>query len=511
VTDLETRVRAHLQARLAAVEVAPGSPDVVRSAPGRRWLVPTAAAASLALVAAAGLGAWLVQDDGGTGGAGDAMVVGEQPETTTAAPTTAATEAPVVATTGVPDGDTSPAGETSTPPVVVGVEDPLSRQVPVGHGDGFVAVGNWSDGTVRLRTSSDGTTWAETPVDLGGGTVQRLTSDGETLLAAGYLSDGAPWVGVSRDGGATWRGRPLPTPDDVWPLNVHAVGTVGGRGMLVIGSRPHSPGGPASTFAWWSSDGEVWELEVEPLGPAVNVDDVVVGPHGLVAVTSTVASPPVLQFSADGDQWEPITLPVELAGGIPAVGAGPGGYVVVAQGGVVLHSSDGRAWTLVGDLHDEQRSMAYGFDVVGGGAGFVVAFVENVQNDEPIVIERDGRRLTADPGNDLTTIVDVATGDELLRYEGDVSTPPTEVLRTEGDHLTYFDPATGEAVFSFTLAEMTAAMNARPGGGSTPVGHVFTSLDGTGWQEVSLPDGTQAAQLAVSATAILATPADPGW
>jgi hypothetical protein len=561
VNDLEDRVRAHLHARLAAVDVAPGSPDAVRPARPRRWLVPTAAAATVALVAAAGVGAWSARDAGDDAGdAGDAVVVADDPETPTTVGVTV--DDPVPTTTAPPPTPAEPGIEIAPSGPVWSPAD--SQPVIAGHGDGFVAIVQ-SGGATTLRTSADGSTWNETAVDVGGAAVRDLTSNGDALLATGSLDD-EPWAATSADDGRTWSAVELALPDLAQPEWTRRWADVSGAapvpgGFVVVGGMSDTVDLPALALAQTGVDmttfdgyGEGWgdtTVEIDPGGDdaPITVDLTVVdaavrGPYGRttalvwqvdgdgiasapsvdpfgagrvprvaasgsagVAVLTTTAGgqgPTALSSSSDGVTWTDVRLPTEAT--YADLSAGSTGYLL-ADGSGVWRSDDLLAWESVEQgLPDVGASWSV---AAGGPAGFVAVAWPMVPAEEPqgpIVVESGGRRLTVDEDAGLTTVVDIATGEELLRWEGDVSAPPPGVLTADDDGVRYADPDTGEIVFEVALDEMMRAMSARAGSAHRGEPFVRWSVDGTTWQEVAVPGGTVSILAAVSDDRALVMP-----
>jgi hypothetical protein len=560
VNDLEDRVRAHLHARLAAVDVAPGSPDAVRPARPRRWIVPTAAAASVALVVAGAVGAWSTRGDDDDGDdPGDAVVVTDDPETSTTVGVTVDT--PVPTTVPAP----------SHPGIAIAPSSPVwspadAMPVIIGHGDGFVAIVQ-TGGATTLRSSDDGTTWYETAVDIGGAVVRRLVSDGDVLLATGSLDD-EPWAATSADDGRTWSRVALGLPDLTQPewtqrwTDVSGAARVAG-GFVLVGAITDradlaalmlaqtgidmatfdgygeswsgttaeiDPGGDAepitldvsgldpsvrdpygrlTTVVWRvDGDGTASEPSVDPFGAGRGAQVVVSGPLGAAVLSSTDQGrgPSWMEASSDGVTWTEVPLPEGLTN--QRLSAGSTGYVLTDQDGRAMWRSDDLGtWTAVEPGLPDVGAM---WSIAASGpAGFVAVARPSVPAEEPegpIVVDSDGRRLTVDEAAGLTTVVDIATGEELLRWEGDVSAPPAGVMTVEDDELRYADPETGEVVFQAALAEVMRAMSARQGMPEPSDVLVRWSADGITWDEVPVPDGTVSLLAAVSDDRVLVMP-----
>jgi hypothetical protein len=570
--DLEQRLAEVLRAAQeplgAWARDEPAQTDHRPSRHGRaRALV--AVAASVAVVGA-GVGVWAARDGGDEAAA--PVVVTDEPTTTTGPEptTTVATADPTLSAVPTP---------VVAPTAAVG-----ERVALTGHGEGFVALVTRADGSQIVRTSPDGTTWTERGVDLGGGTVDQLVSDGTTLTAVGvqgsFGEDRLPSAWRSTDGGATWSGGPLPLPelpaldDSILSIGNLAV-AAGDDGVVVTGvvsrwldlptlverqtgeaipegSRFEVDGttitvtppegepivvdasGADPSIArlfdhvelgvlWRSTSGGGWEAELEPFGPDRLPYVAVAGPAGFLVGTQLAVDFPampegplnLLHRSVDGRTWEDAPMPDGMVN-VPSLAWGGGRYLALLDEGVVVTSTDLRTWERAGDVVADSSVTAAG-QLAGGGAGFVVVTWSHPgvapEDRSPVVVERDGRQLTFDRGAGVVSVADVATGAELLRWEGDLDTMPPEVFAPLDGDARFLDPATGEVAFAIPIDDLGAAMQAQDqvdrDALPPPTVEVLVSADGSTWEPVTIPGDAVGADLAVSGTAVVIVPVPP--
>ena len=262
--------------------------------------------------------------------------------------------------------------------------------------------------TVTVTGALDWSGPVRLPLELLGGNVRGLASDGRHLVAIGGLfgildvslqpaiwrsDDGLAWVRVS---------IPVGFEDAI----LSAV-TAGGPGFVIVGSigkqaQPNQPAPAIRAAVWTSVDGGTWEPVVADTAFAdARMADVAVGSVGLVAVgfSQTPAGQPfgsscldaLAWTSSDGVSWSRSPASASLAcstsTSITAAGAGYvaiGSYYETDANGIVStrpatwSSSDGRAWlatkehdlTGVSRLHD-----------VAAGPGGLVAIGETEEGD----------------------------------------------------------------------------------------------------------------------------------
>lgn len=106
---------------------------------------------------------------------------------------------------------------------------------------------------------------------------------------------------------------------------------------------------------WTWRDGIAWRRSQDvPDAADSTIDDVTLGPAGVVAVGSVTTDDgllPAVWTSADGLTWESVHDPDLAAGEMAAVAAGPDGYVALgtdiatSDANVVWTSADGRDWS----------------------------------------------------------------------------------------------------------------------------------------------------------------------
>jgi hypothetical protein len=195
------------------------------------------------------------------------------------------------------------------------------HSVTVG-GPGLVAVGIDSvdddeDGRAAVWTSVDGTDWARVPHDeavFGGGRMSSVTVGGPGLVAVGsdgyfYEPLGNAVVWTSPDG-VTW--SRVPHDDAIfgggWAA-MHSV-TVGGPGLVAVGTYSVDDDEDGRAAVWTSVDGTDWSRvpHDEAVFGGGRMNSVTAGGPGLVAVGSTDAEGgnAVVWTSVDGIEWSRI-------------------------------------------------------------------------------------------------------------------------------------------------------------------------------------------------------------
>lgn len=125
-----------------------------------------------------------------------------------------------------------------------------------------------------------------------------------------------------------------------------------GMDSLMIAAGTSAADGAA---VWTSRDGLAWHRSQDfPDAPDSTIDDITLGPAGVVAVGSATTGRglvPAVWISADGLTWEPVDDPDLTAGEMAAVAGGPAGYVALGSdiettdANVVWTSIDGRDWS----------------------------------------------------------------------------------------------------------------------------------------------------------------------
>jgi hypothetical protein len=291
---------------------------------------------------------------------------------------------------------------------VAGDYSQVMRSVTVG-GPGLVAVGKAGDHYVpqNLRgavwTSVDGTDWSRVPHDemvFGGGRMNSVTAGGPGLVAVGaavlegenWPSVAAVWTSVD---GVTW--SRVSHDEEVFGAAYMTSVTVGGPGLVAVGSDGdfYEPWGNA--VVWTSPDGVTWSRV--PHDDAIFGGDwaamhsVTVGGPGLVAVGIDRVNGLFVEgrratvwTSVDGTEWSRVPHDEAVFGGgaMNSVTAGGPGLVAVgstnADGGnaVVWTSVDGIDWSriphneTVFGLEDTPRGGGEGMSsVTVGGPGLV--------------------------------------------------------------------------------------------------------------------------------------------
>ncbi len=209
-----------------------------------------------------------------------------------------------------------------------------------------------------LWTSSDGMVWAEVgPVDLSRVVVDMAATDDRLVILE------QPSPRVSSDA-IHWT---LVNPPD---LNASII-TGTDLGFVAVGGIGGHP------TAWWSSDGEDWEV-AELGGEGVGDARGVTYAQGRFVATGYLDYRPVVWQSTDGRRWTAHKLPFEgrLEGIGQSVATGPGGVPLVV--GLVdnlpaVWSPDGDGiWTLVPTVGFEQAGAGIGlYELAGNEAGFV--------------------------------------------------------------------------------------------------------------------------------------------
>jgi hypothetical protein len=331
--------------------------------PGRRpWVVAAAVAAAVAVVA--GIAVSRSGDDA------DPPVDVVADSTTTAAATS--TSADTSTTTA--DEPTTTTAAPAPPGLVVAPSDLGFGATVVALGDGFVSLDKELDeGPWTLRTSVDGLAWQDVPTDLPGDvTVQRMRSDGSRLVAvATVVGSDAMWAGTSADGGRTWTGAELTTPDlpqveFVRWSHSNTEAAVGTDGYLVVGSMSSSidhralaiaqTGRDPGVGALYSGGGTQWTVEPEDGSAPITLDLSGIDPAYLdLGVTI-----PAAWVSDDGASWELLVEPFGPGRAPYTVVSGPDGFLATTQAtrpgvegepgaeivNALQRSVDGRTWDL---------------------------------------------------------------------------------------------------------------------------------------------------------------------
>jgi hypothetical protein len=153
----------------------------------------------------------------------------------------------------------------------------------------------------------------------------------------------------SRDGGAWER---LPTPESMLAGTMDGVTT--GNGQIVAFGWTGDES--QSAIVWQSADGITWTETTDVVGMDP-ITAMAAFPGGLAAFgtrfSEEIGDLELLAgVAVDGSHFEPGSAPALPATTMQSVAAGPAGLVAVGDGddldigfnGVVLHSSDGRAW-----------------------------------------------------------------------------------------------------------------------------------------------------------------------
>lgn len=151
--------------------------------------------------------------------------------------------------------------------------------------------------------------------------------------------------------------------------------TVGGT-LVAVGEDGSGVGGPA---AWLSVDGSLWQRTAAiPGGREAAIEDVTVGPAGLVAVGYSFADEgtrPMVWVSHDGIEWRAIDDADLRRGQMSAVAANALGYVALGfdpdtDEGLAWTSRDGRDWSTALSVPSFEVQPSVN-DVVALGDGFL--------------------------------------------------------------------------------------------------------------------------------------------
>jgi hypothetical protein len=252
-------------------------------------------------------------------------------------------------------------------------------------------------------------TWSRVPHDetvfdpsRGEDPMLDITVGGPAFVAVGWNSNGEhsdALVWISEDG-ITWSvlandELPFGGPGPQTMVSV----TVGGPGLVAVGTDLNIEGLFSGAAVWTSEDGISWSKAIVDPKSAL-MHDVTAGGPGLVAVGSVLEEDSLgeaawlgaIWTSVDGITWN--RVPQDLGGLEWTGGVTAGGPGLVAVGGtledegnpsaVVWTSPDGLTWTRV--PHDVTAGGQWMSDVVAGGPGLVA-----VGSDEP----DDNRRRAA--------------------------------------------------------------------------------------------------------------------
>ena len=229
-------------------------------------------------------------------------------------------------------------------------------------GQSLVAAGA-SNGAASLWTSGDGVDWARIVADDGVGSTAIAatpTSSGALILGRGVVGDGES-VG---DALRLWASG-----EDGY-TNIAATGldearvsdlSVGGVGVVAVGAVTLNDDSTAGAL-WVSADGEAWErVEIDPLVRRSEIRSVVVGERALVAVGELYDQPSVWVRPLDEDQdvtagvgslfvppaWSTVFQQQEPNGSIPSMMQRAGEFVYgLSSAGWLWQSRDGDVWTL---------------------------------------------------------------------------------------------------------------------------------------------------------------------
>ncbi len=225
----------------------------------------------------------------------------------------------------------------------------------VAGGPGFVSVGNILEGDefhAGIWVSADGFNWDRTFVEPEGSWVTDVTTGPSGLVAVGrelMATNQRPAIWTSPDGWS-WSRIELEQPADP-NMSLEAVISTD-RGYLAVGG-----------VVWASEDIVTWTrlAEMGDLGGG-GMQDVTVGGPGLVAVGSEwdrdqEKTIPVVWTSVDGDTWTRTTLEQEKAAFLASVTA-LRGFLIAAgfegscgagdQESVAFVSESGTAWSPIG-------------------------------------------------------------------------------------------------------------------------------------------------------------------
>lgn len=250
-------------------------------------------------------------------------------------------------------------------------------------GSGFVAVGSSGvRGPGAAWASTDGTTWQVTPGEtaLTSMPLDAVVATGTGLTAFGHACpEGGECVTA---GEVTFDGR-------AWSQEPAFVGASGALPVrfATIGGHLVGVGFTYATVnpvvyagrVWTSSTGSTWtQVPDGPVFAKAQINDVAIGPHGLVAVGSAqtgseLGTDAAVWTSPDGMVWKRLPSQPDFSdaamfaivvsgSGLVAVGQG-------AQGAAVWTSADGSRWVRVADAPALNNAVMYG--VVSVSAGLI--------------------------------------------------------------------------------------------------------------------------------------------
>ena len=253
----------------------------------------------------------------------------------------------------------------------------------VATGTGFVAVGSSGlRGPGAAWTSTDGASWQATP---GEEALATLPLDAVVVTGTGLDAFGADCAGtgecvttnqVSFDGSAWSK-----VPDFVGATGAEPVGFASNGGRLVgVGSEYVSPNPVVyAGRAWTSPTGGTWtQVPDSPAFAKAEMNDVAVGPHGLVAVGSAqtdseIGTDAAVWTSPDGLAWTRLPSQPDFAdASMFAISDSPSGLVAVgqgAQGAAAWTSTDGTRWVRVADAPALHDAAMHG--VASGSSGLI--------------------------------------------------------------------------------------------------------------------------------------------
>ena len=239
----------------------------------------------------------------------------------------------------------------------------------VATGSGFAAVGSSGvRGPGAAWTSADGTVWQATP---GQAALTSMPLEGVVATGTGLTAFGFPCPDVGECvtaaevtfGGSAWSQA---------PAFVGAEGAEPAR-FAKIGERLVGVGFAYATVdpvayagrVWTSPTGITWtQVPDAPVFAKAQINDVAVGPHGLVAVGSAqtgseLGTDAAVWTSPDGLHWTRLASQPDFAdAAMNAIVVSGSGLVAVGQGALgaaVWTSADGSHWARVADapsLHD---------------------------------------------------------------------------------------------------------------------------------------------------------------
>ena len=205
----------------------------------------------------------------------------------------------------------SPDGRTWTerPTSLFGLQDPSTYTSGTACGDKVIVetgVTTPAGVTVSRWSSSDGTTWTQTPLHNEG--FGQLAGWGQVAVAAvdkGESAASGMALDVTTDC-STWQRVALPGPAVGQITNV----TASGGGFVAVGYS----GPPTSTgsepLAWWSNDGLHWSAAKVSAGTGHRFMQIWAGSGGYLGTVTSVGTTPAqetLLVSTDGHSWAPTT------------------------------------------------------------------------------------------------------------------------------------------------------------------------------------------------------------